>query len=81
MELGGSDNFSQFLHVRRLDIYDVETLILDIEIPQVDSKVVTADESLAVTVDRDAVDVVSMCVCIGSSWYCCNDCVVVCHSW
>lgn len=36
MEFGSSDDLGQFLHVRRLYIDDVETLILYVEVPQID---------------------------------------------
>jgi len=37
MELRGSDNLCEFLHVGRLDVDDVEGLIGDLHVPQVDA--------------------------------------------
>lgn len=33
VELGRSDDFCEFLHIRGLDIHDVEALVLDVEVP------------------------------------------------
>lgn len=81
MKLCSGDDFGQFLHVGRLDIDNVEALILNVEVPQVDAQVVTADECLAIAVDRDAVDVIGVGIGVYPSWNGCNDCVVVCHAW
>ena len=35
MEFGGGDDFGQLLHVGWLDVNDVETLVLNVEVPQV----------------------------------------------
>lgn len=67
VELCGCDDFSKLLHVSRLDINNVEALILNIEIPQVDSQVIAADECLAVTVHRDTIDVVGVGICVGAT--------------
>lgn len=40
MELGGRDHLRQLLHVRRLDVHDVEALVRDLQVPQVDAQVV-----------------------------------------
>ena len=37
MKLGSGDHFGQFFHVCRLDIHNVEALVLDVEVPQVDT--------------------------------------------
>lgn len=37
MKLGGRDDLRQLLHVRWLDVDDVERLIGDLQVPQVDS--------------------------------------------
>lgn len=60
VELGRRDHFGQLLHVRRLDVDNVEALVLDVEVPQVDTQVIAADECLPVTVHRNAVDVVGV---------------------
>lgn len=62
VKLGSGDHLGQFLHVSRFDVHDVETLVLDIEVPEVDSKIVTADESLTIAVDGDAIDVIRMSI-------------------
>jgi hypothetical protein len=51
MEFRSSYDFSQLFHVCWFDVYNVEALILDVQIPKINSKVVAADESLAITVD------------------------------
>ena len=79
MEFGGRDDFGQFFHVCRLDVHNVETLILDVEIPQVNAQVVTANEGLAITVDRYAVDVISVSISIGSPRDRSHDSIVVGH--
>lgn len=67
VELCGCNDFGQLLHIRRLNIDDVEALILNIEIPEVDPEVITADECLSVAVDRDAIDVVGVGISIRAS--------------
>lgn len=62
VELGGSYDLRKLFHVRWFDIHDVETLVLYVQIPKVNSQIITTNESLAVTVYRYAVDVI--CVCI-----------------
>lgn len=37
VELAGSDDFGQLLHVGRLDVYDVERLVRDLHVPKVNS--------------------------------------------
>lgn len=80
MELCGGNDLGQLLHVGRLDINNIETLILDVEIPQVDAQVVTADVCFAIAVHRNAIDVVSVGVGIHTTRYSGDDCVVVCHA-
>jgi len=58
MKLGGRDDLGQLLHVCGLDVDNVEALVLYVEMPQVDPKIVAADEGFTVAVHRDAVDVV-----------------------
>lgn len=72
--------FCQFLHIGRLDIDNVEALVLDVEIPQIDAEIVTADKGLSIAVDRDAVDVISMRICICSPRHSGYNCIVVGHS-
>lgn len=77
VELGSSDHFGQLLHIGRLDIHNVEALILNVQVPQVDAQIVAADEGLTVTVDGDAVDVVGMCVGVGAAGHGGDDGVVM----
>lgn len=77
VELGGCDDLCQLLHVCRLDIHNVEALVLYIQVPQVYPQVVTANERLPVAVHRDAVDVVGVGVGIGSPGYSSNNSVVM----
>ena len=60
VELGCSDDLCQLFHVGGLDVHDVETLILNVQVPEVDAEIITANERLPITVDRDAVYVISM---------------------
>lgn len=80
VELGSSNDLCQFLHVGRLDINNVEALILDVEVPQIYSQIVTADEGFPITVDRDAIDMVGMGVCVGSTRHSGNNSIVMCHA-
>lgn len=80
VELGGGDDFGELLHIGRLDVHDVEALVLDIKVPKIDAQVVAADVGLAIAVDRDAVDVVGVGVCICPPRYCGDDSVVVCEA-
>lgn len=63
MELGSRDDFSELFHVGRFDVDNIEALILDVEVPEVNAQVITADESLSIAIDGDAVYVV--CVSVG----------------
>lgn len=73
--------FCKLLHVCRFDIHNVEALVLNIQVPQVDPQIITAYEGLPVTVDRDAINVISMGVGVGSSRYSSDDRIMMCHSW
>lgn len=80
VELGGGDDFSQFLHVCGLDVDDVEALVLNIQVPEVDTQVVAADEGLAIAVDGYAVDVVGVGIGVGATRNGGDDSVVVCEA-
>lgn len=80
MELSGSDDFGEFFHVRRLDVDDVEALILDVKVPEIDAEVVAADEGLSVAIDGDAVDVVGVGVGVRSPRDSGDNSVVVCKA-
>lgn len=81
MKFSSCDDLRKLLHVGRLDIDNVEALVLDVEVPKVDSQIIATDERLSIAIDRYAVDVVGMCVRIRLSRYCSNNCVVVCKPW
>lgn len=80
VEFGSSDDFGQFFHIRRLDVDYVKALILNIEIPEVDSQVIAGDKCLSITVHRDTVDVIGVSISIGSARHSCYDSVMMCHS-
>lgn len=77
VELSSGDDLGQLLHVRRLDVHDIEALVLDVEIPKVDSQIITADKGLSITVDGYAVDVVGVGVGVGATRDSRNDSIVV----
>lgn len=66
MELGSSDDFRELFHVDRLDVYDIEGLILNAEVPEIYAQIIGADICLAVGVDTDGVDMVLVSIRIGT---------------
>jgi hypothetical protein len=44
-------HFRQLFHVCRLDVNDVEALVLYVQVPKVDTKVVATDKRLSIAVD------------------------------
>lgn len=76
MEFGRGDDLRQLFHVCWLDVHDVEALVLNVQVPQVDSKIIRADEGLPIAVHRYAVDVVCMRIGIGLARYRGDDGVV-----
>ena len=80
MELCRGDDLGQFLHIRGLDIDNVEALVLYIQIPEIDSQVITADEGLPIAIHGYAVDVVCMGIGICASRNSCHDGVMVSHT-
>ena len=81
MELCSSDDLRKLFHIGRLNINDIETLVLNVEMPEVYSKVVTADECLSVTIHGYAVDVVSMGIGVCSAGYRSDDSVMMRETW
>jgi hypothetical protein len=79
MELGSCDDLRKLLHVRWLDVDNVEALILDVEIPEVDPQIIATDECLSIAVNGYAVDMVGVCVRICLSGYCRDDGIVMCE--
>lgn len=80
VEFGGCDDLGEFLHVRWLDIHNVEALVLNVEVPQVDAEVIATDKGLAVAVHRDAIYMVRVGVGICFPWDSGHHSVVVCQS-
>lgn len=80
VEFGRGDDLGKLLHIRGLDIHNVEALVLDVEVPQVNSQIVTADKCLAITVHRDAIYVIRMGVCVCSPWDSSDHGIMVCQS-
>lgn len=62
VKLGGGDDLRQLLHVGRLDVDNVEALILNVQVPEVDPQVIAGYERLPVRVDGYAVDMIGVCV-------------------
>lgn len=54
----------QVLHVRRLDVHYIETLVSVIKMPQVHPQVVAGDEGLLITTNGNGIDVISMRIAI-----------------
>lgn len=77
VKLCSRDNLGQLLHVSWLDVNNIEALILDVQVPEVYSQIVTADKGLPITVHRDAVDVVGVSISIGSTRDCGHHCIVM----
>jgi len=81
MEFRSRYHFCQLFHVCRFDVNDIEALVLNVQIPKVDAKIVAANKRLSIAVDRDAVDVVCVSIGVGPSWNSGHDSVMVCHAW
>ena len=80
VKLCSSDDLRQLLHICRLDINDIEALVLDVEVPKVDPQVIATDESFPIAVDRYTVNMVGVCVRIRSARYSCDNSIMVCHA-
>lgn len=80
VEFGGGDDFRELFHIRGFYIDNVEALVLNVEIPQINPKVVTADERLPIAIHGDAVYVVCVGVGIRLSGYSGHDGIMMCHS-
>lgn len=81
VELRRSDNLRQLLHIRRLDIDNVEALILDVQVPEVYPQVIRRNEGLSVAVHRDAVDVVGVRIGVCSARHGRHNSIVVRQAW
>lgn len=80
MKLCRRNDLRQLLHIRRLDIDDIEALVLDVEVPEIYPQIIRGDESLAIAIDGNAVDVVGVCVRIDPSGYGGDDGVMMGHT-
>lgn len=60
MELGRGNDFGELFHIRGLDIHNVEALVLNIEVPQVHTEIITADKGFTITVHGDTIYMVRM---------------------
>lgn len=81
MKLRGGNNLSQLLHIRRLDIDDVEALVLNVQVPEVYPQIIGRDKRLPIAVHRDAVDVVGVRVGVRSAWHGGNNRIVMRKAW
>lgn len=81
VKLGSCDDLGELFHIRRFNIDNVETLVLNVEVPEVDSKIVGADKGLTIAVDGYAVDVVGVGIRIGFAGYGCDDSIVMGQAW
>lgn len=79
VELRSRNHFRQLLHVCGFDIDNVETLVLNIKVPQIDSEVITTNKSFPVAVNGDAVYVVCVCICIRPSRHGCHNGIMMRH--
>lgn len=80
VEFGSGDDLGQLLHVGRLDVDDIEALVLNVKVPQIDPQVITGNERLSITVYGNAVDVISMSIGIGASRDSGHNSIMVCHA-
>lgn len=80
VEFSRSDHLSQLLHVRRLDIHNVEALVLNVEVPQVHSQIITADKGFAITVHGNAIYMVRVSIRVSSPWDGGDHGIMVCQS-
>jgi hypothetical protein len=75
-----SDNLCKFFHICRLDVHNIEALILNVEVPQIDSEVIATNKRLAITVDRYTVDMICVSICVGSPWDRSHDSIMMGHA-
>lgn len=80
VEFCGCDDFSQFFHVRWLNIDYIEALVLNVQVPQIYAQIITADECFSIAVYGDAVDVVGVSIGVGSTRYSGHHSIVVCEA-
>mmetsp|Transcript_7554 Transcript_7554/g.17290 ORF Transcript_7554/g.17290 Transcript_7554/m.17290 type:complete len:235 (-) Transcript_7554:149-853(-) len=56
------NDFCELLHVRRLDVHNVECRVVATQVPQVDPKIICREEIFLVAVERDRVDMIGMSI-------------------
>ena len=81
MKFSSCDDFCELLHVRRFDVHNIKTLILDIKVPKVDPEIVAAYERFPVAIDGNAVNVVRMRVGVGPPRHGRHNGIMMRHSW
>jgi hypothetical protein len=72
-------DFGELLHVCGLDVNNVEALILNVQVPEVNPKVVTANKRFTIAVHRNAVDMIGVRVGIRLLRYCGHHSVMMRH--
>lgn len=77
VEFSGCDDLCELLHVCWFDVHNIKALVLDVQVPKVDSQIIAADVGLAVAVDRNAIYVVCMRIGVCPTRNGCHDRVVV----
>lgn len=60
-----------------LDVNDLEALVVNIQIPEIDSKIITTDEKLSIAIDGDTVEIIRVSVDITLPGSCCRHNFVV----
>lgn len=81
VKLGSRNDFGKLLHVGWFDVHNVEALVLNVQVPEVDPQVIATDKSLAIAVDRYAVDMIGVGVGVGLARHSGDNSVVVGQSW
>ena len=57
-----SSHLCQILHVWRFDIHHIEALVGVIQMPQIDTQVITRDEGLLITADGNGIYMIRVCI-------------------
>jgi len=75
------NHLCELLHISWLYVDDIETLVLNIQIPKVYPQIVTADKGLSITINRNTVNMVSMSIGVGTPGYCSDNSIMMCKAW
>lgn len=81
MKFGGGDDFSQLLHIGRLDVDDIEALVLDIQIPKIYPQIIARYKRLAIRINRNRVDMVGVGISVRPTRDSCDNGVVMGKAW